>query len=304
MNAVKVAVTTSSFAAQDAAPLELLRAGCGEVRLNPYGRTLTAAETIDFLDGCAGVLAGTEPYDQAFFQARPELKVISRCGAGLDGVDQQAAAAAFVAVFNTPDGPSPAVAELTIALALDLARGVSAHDRALRGGRWKKNMGRLLAGQKVAVIGYGRIGRRVAKLFQALEAQVAVHDPHVSGDDFPNRPLEELWPWADGFTFHCPPPPGGALVGREQLALMKPGAWLINAARGGLVDEAALAEALREKRLSGAALDVFGQEPYQGPLTGLDDIVLTPHIGSYAQEARIGMEMEAARNLLQGLALK
>lgn len=300
MEALKVAVTTSSFADQDPAPLDFLRAKFKEVRLNPHGRALTAEETIDFLEGCAGVLAGTEPYNEVFFKSRPELKTISRCGAGMDNVDQKAAAAHGVAVFNTPDGPSPAVAELTLALALDLARGVSAHDRALRKGLWKKNMGRLISGQNVAVIGYGRIGRRVAGLFKALGAEVAVHDPYAKTDDFPNRPLDELLPWADGLTLHCPPPPSGVLLSGKQLALMKPGAWLVNAARGGLVDEKALAEALK-KHLSGAALDVFGKEPYTGPLTELNNIILTPHIGSYAREARIGMEMEAAQNLFRGL---
>ncbi|MDR1043812.1 MAG: hydroxyacid dehydrogenase [Candidatus Adiutrix sp.] len=298
---MKIAVTTSTFAEQDPGPLDLLRANFDEVRLNPHGRTLSAEETVGFLAGCAGVLAGTEPYSAELFAARPELRVVSRCGAGLDSVDLKAAAAKGVAVLNTPDGPSPAVAELTLALALDLARRISLHDRNLRNGAWRKRLGRLLAGQQVAVIGYGRIGRRVAGLFRALGCRVAVCDPYADSGELPNRPLAELLPCSDGLTLHCAPPPGGPLLGRAELALMKPGAWLINAARGGLVDEEALAEALAEGRLSGAALDVFEREPYQGPLTGLDTALLTPHIGSYAREARIGMEREAAENLLRGL---
>lgn len=297
---MKVAVTTSSFADQDSAPLDLLRSKFEEVRLNPHGRALTEEETIKFLEGCAGVLAGTEPYTEALFAARLELKVISRCGAGMDNVDLKAAENRGIEVFNTPDGPSPAVAELTLALAFDLARQVSLHDRNLRAGAWKKRMGRLLAGQKIAVIGYGRIGKRVAALFKAVGCEVAVHDPYADSGDLPNRPLDDLLSWCDGLTLHCPGIKGGALLDKTKLALMKPGAWLINAARGGLVDEAALAEAL-EKRLSGAALDVFGQEPYQGPLTKLDNVTLTPHVGSYAREARIGMEVEAAENLVRGL---
>lgn len=298
---VKIAITTSSFAQYDQTPLDLLRQNFSEVRLNPHGRTLTAQELEHFITGCAGVLAGTETYSAAILEARPELKVISRCGAGIDGVDLKAAALCDVAVFNTPDGPSAAVAELTVALALDLVRRISRHDRELRSGRWTKHMGRLLAGQKVAVIGYGRIGCRVAALFEALGCTVAVHDPYVDSGERPNWPLEKLLSWCDGLSLHCPPPPEGVLIDRTRLAHLGRETWIINTARGGLIDEDALAEALSEQRLSGAALDVFGCEPYQGPLTGLDSVVLTPHVGSYARETRVEMEKEAAENLIRGL---
>lgn len=298
---MKIAVTTSSFSQKDQRPLELLRSRFKEVRLNPYGRTLAVPEVNKLLSDCVGVLAGTEPYTAEVLHALPALRVISRCGIGLDNVDMAAAAARNILVFSTPDGPSEAVAELTVGMALDLARALSWHDRKLRTGVWEKKLGRLLTGQKVGVVGYGRIGRRVATLFQALGCMVATSDPFVDPSPLPNMPLEALLIWCDGVTLHCPPRAGGVLIGRAELGLMRPESWLINASRGGVVDEEALGEALREGRLSGAAMDAFRCEPYHGPLVDLDQTLLTPHIGSYAREARIAMEMEAAENLIRGL---
>ena len=300
----KIAVTTSSFAEYDPAPLDMLKAAASEVVLNPHGRTLNEAEALEILHGCVGVLAGTEPLMAELLTARPELKVISRCGAGMDNIDLDLAARLGLKVFNTPEAPALAVAELTLALALDLARRISSQDRSMRAGVWKRSLGRLLAGQKVGVIGYGRIGRRVVSVFKALGCEVAVCDPALASMEpagLPSFALEELLAWADGLTLHCPPLPGRPLLGRTELARLKPGAWVINTARGGLIDEAALAEALAGGGLAGAALDVFAQEPYQGPLTGLDNVVLTPHIGAYARETRGEMEKEAAANLLRGL---
>jgi D-3-phosphoglycerate dehydrogenase len=303
----KIAVTTSSFAVYDPAPLNMLRAAVSEIVLNPYGRQLNEAEAKEILCGCVGVLAGTEPLGAEVLMTLPELKVISRCGTGLDNIDLAVADQLGLQVYNTPDAPTVAVAELTLALALDLARRISSQDRMVRAGVWKKSMGRLLSGQKVGVVGYGRIGRRVTSLFKALGCEVAVCDPALvqspalAASAPPAFSLAELLAWADGLTLHCPSSAAKPLLGRAELALLKPGAWLINAARGGLIDEAALAEALVEGRLAGAALDVFTHEPYQGPLTNLDNAVLTPHIGSYAQETRAEMERDAANNLLRGL---
>lgn len=310
----KIAITTSTFAEFDPAPLKMLQEAATEVVLNPYGRALTESEAREILDGCVGVLAGTEPLGKGVLPFLPELKVISRCGVGLDSIDLPLAAQLGIKIYSTPDAPVPAVAELTLALALDVARRISNHDRTVRAGTWKKKLGRLLAGQKVGVVGYGRIGRRVASLFQAVGCEVAVCDPALAlmmpgqetstGIPAPlNLTLPELLTWCDGLTLHCPSQPDGPLLGRAELALLQQGAWIINAARGGLIDEDALAVALAEGRLSGAALDVFSHEPYRGPLTGLDNIILTPHIGSYARETRAEMEHEAALNLLQGLQM-
>ena len=304
---MNIAITTSSFAEFSDEPLRLLQAKGLTPIMNPHGRALTEDEAIALLQGCAGVAAGTEPLTAKVMAALPELKVISRCGAGVDSVDLEAAAQRGIAVFNTPDAPTRAVAELTLGLALDLMRQISLMDREVRAGAWKKRMGNLLEGAQVGVIGFGRIGRAVAALFQAMGCTTAFFDPMLPANvetGSKRMDLPELLAWADIVTLHAPKPKGGSLIlDAAAIAAMKPGARLINAARGGIVDEDALAQALRSGHLSGAALDVFGKEPYQGPLSDIPTAVLTPHIGSYAKESRIRMEVETIQNLLQGLGL-
>ncbi len=301
---MKVAITTSSFAKDSREPLDMLKTRGVDYVLNPYGRALSEDEAIEVLAGCAGVAAGTEPLTERVFAALPELKVVSRCGVGMDSVDLTAAKARGIVVRNTPDGPTRAVAELTLGFALALLRDIPAMDRDIRAGVWKKRMGGLLEGKTVGIIGLGRIGLCTATLFQALGAQIAYSDPMVDNPAFVRKDLEGLLAWAELITVHAPPAKDGFLLNAERLGLMRQGAWLINAARGGIVDEIALAELLQQKHLAGAALDVFGKEPYTGPLAELGNVILTPHIGSYAKEARIRMEIETIANLLDGLGVK
>lgn len=299
---MKIAITTSSFAKFSQEPLELLRQNNVEYVLNETGRALTEDEAITVLAGCVGVAAGTEPLTRRVMDALPDLKVISRCGTGMDSVDLEAARAKGIAVCNTPDGPTLAVAELTLGFALDLLRQVSRMDREVRAGQWKKRMGNLLAGKKVGIVGFGRIGRAVARLCVAFQAEVAFADPIAEDSVIAKKSLPDLLAWADIVTLHCPKPKDGSvLLDEARLAGMKQGALLINAARGGLVDETALAALLTSGHLAGAAVDTFVKEPYTGPLAALDTVVLTPHIGSYAKEARIGMEVDTIKNLLQAL---
>lgn len=299
---MKVAITTSSFARFSDEPLRLLReAGIAYV-LNATGRALTEDEAIDLLRGCIGVAAGTEPLTRRVLQALPELRVISRCGTGMDSVDRAAAAEQGIAVRNTPDAPTRAVAELTLGYALDLMRLVSRMDRELRDGAWTKRMGNLLTGKRVGLVGFGRIGRATAALFEALGCTTAFSDPVARDAGTAGMELDALLAWADIVTLHCSKPEdGGYVLDQRRLGLMRPGTWLINAARGGLVDEAALHALLASGHLAGAALDVFAQEPYDGPLRALPNVILTPHIGSYAVEARVQMETETIRNLLDAL---
>ncbi len=300
---MKIAITTSSFAKQSTAPLDLLKARGIAYVLNPHGRALTEDEAIALLADCAGVLAGTEPLTARVMDALPGLQVISRCGVGMDNVDLMAAEARGVKVYNTPDGPTRAVAELTLGLCLSLLRLIPVQDRDIRNGIWKKRMGSLVLGKKVGVLGLGRIGLAVAELFAALGAEVAFSDPVVENSAYPRLSIEELLAWAEILTVHAPPDKNRLLLDAERLNLLRPGAWLINAARGGIVDETALYGLLEQGRLGGAALDVFGHEPYAGPLQTLDNVILTPHVGSYAREARIKMEADAMGNLLAGLGV-
>jgi D-3-phosphoglycerate dehydrogenase len=238
------------------------------------------------------------------FQSAPNLKVISRCGAGMDSVDLAAAKNHGIQVLNTPEAPAQAVAELTLGYILSLLRLINPLDRAVRNGEWPRTQGRLLAAQTVGVIGLGHIGRRVARLCQAFEATVIAHDPFATQvpDGVTLVALEQLLATADIVTLHTPySADTHHLLDAKAFAAMKAEAIVINAARGGLVDESALLAALQSGKVSAAALDVFEQEPYHGPLIENGNVILTSHVGSLARESRQRMEIEAAENLLQGL---
>jgi D-3-phosphoglycerate dehydrogenase / 2-oxoglutarate reductase len=298
---VKVLLGPSSFAAGERGPLEKLRAfGC-EVIDNPYRRKLTRDELLALLEGgVEGIIAGLETLDREVME-RSSLRVISRCGSGMSNVDVAAARELGIEVYSTPDAPTTAVAELTVGALLSLLRGIPARDRGVREGRWEKQAGTQLAGKTVAVVGLGRIGRRTAALLGAFGTTVIGVDPYLAGEieGIPLLPLDEALARADIVALHS----SGAerLLGERELGLLRPGAYLLNAGRGELVDEDALLRALDTGHLAGAWLDVFAREPYDGPLCGSDRVILTPHIGSYTAEGRIAMEDEAAENLLRGL---
>ncbi|HBG47494.1 MAG TPA: hydroxyacid dehydrogenase [Deltaproteobacteria bacterium] len=302
----KVLISTTSFGKHDYTPVDLLTQSGFEPVMNPYGRTLRRDEVIDLASGASGIIAGTEPLDRTVLEKLPGLRIISRCGAGLDNVDMAAARRFGVEVYSTPYGPTLAVAELTVALALNLMRRVTEMDREIRAGMWQKMMGSLLSGKRLGILGFGRIGRKVAELMLPFGVDIFYCDPCRAKDEPGCRAagLRELLSWAEIVTVHAAPP-GTAkrVIGKAELALMRQGSCLINTSRGGVVDEAALYEALIEKRISGAALDVFEEEPYSGRLRELKNVILTPHIGSYAKEARVGMELAAVNNLLAGFGV-
>ena len=296
---MKIAITTSSFARYSDEPLKLLEKAGVEYIMNDKGRALTEEEAMQFLKGCDGVAAGTEPLTRKVMDALPDLKVISRCGTGMDSVDRAAAAEKGIAVRNTPDGPTLAVAELTMGLILTLLRQVPHQDREVRAGLWKKRMGNLLHAKNVGIIGFGKIGRTVARLLGPFGVNIGYYDPFADVPEYTRLELDELMGWADIVTLHCPKTDNGApLLDLGRLSLMRPGSFVLNIARGGLIDEKALFGLLTAGHLGGAAIDCFSKEPYDGPLKDMDNVILTPHIGSYAKEARIIMETDTIKNLL------
>lgn len=298
---MKICISTTSFAEFDRAPLELCLQRGHEVILNPHGRKVTPDELVEIAHDADGLLAGTESLKEEVLLRLPGLKVISRCGTGLDNVDLAAAKRLGIRVFNTPDAPTLAVAELTVGLMLNLLRKITMMDAATKGGAWDKLMGTLLHDKTVGILGLGRIGRKVAELLSVFQCPIVYSDPHVKDGllGFRRMALPELLVQADLLSLHVSSKE--RLLGRNELRSMKRGAWLVNVSRGDVIDEAALYECLSEGHLSGAALDVFEQEPYTGPLRGLPNVILTPHVGSYAVEARTAMEREAVEHLLAGL---
>lgn len=296
---MKILISTTTYGEYDPSPINALKDKGLEILTNPYGRKLKPDEVITLAKDCIGIIAGTEPLGKDILEKLSSLKVISRCGTGIDNVDLNTAHRLGIKVYNTPDAPTQAVSELTLALMLNLLRRVSLMDRQVHEGQWGKNMGNLLSGKKVGIIGFGRIGRRVSGLLKPFECEIAYSDPFVDSKEARQMSLEDLLGWADIITLHVSSKE--TILGKAELSLIKKGAWLINVSRGGVVDEDVLYESLKDGRLQGAALDVFNEEPYKGSLRGLENVILTPHIGSYAVESRIRMEMEAANNLLEGL---
>lgn len=302
----KILVTTSTFGKMDPAPLaKLQNSGC-RVVLNPHGRKLSEDEVSALLieHQPAALIAGVEPLTESALRAGlPALKIISRCGSGLESVDLKAAEKLSIKVTSTPDAPTVPVAELTMGLILGILRRIHIADAAIREGRWERPLGNLLYHKTVGIIGCGRIGTRLAKMLSGFDCNVIGYDPLLPRSAFfEPKELDELLKMSDLVTLHLPySAENNHFIDQKRLQMMKKGSYLINASRGGLVDEEALYRALKAGPLAGAALDTFEQEPYRGPLKELENVLLTGHIGSYAREARVMMEMQAVDNLLQHL---
>jgi D-3-phosphoglycerate dehydrogenase len=308
---MKILISGSSFGI-DGGAIETLKKAGFTVVLNPHNRKLTEDEFIELLDNdVVGLIAGTEKITERIMENAKSLKVISRYGIGLDNIDLEAAKRRGIVACNTPDAPTPAVAELTLALILNLYRRIIEVDRNLRkSGEWPQLMGRLLSGKTLGIIGLGRIGKALVKLVQPFELKIMAHEPYPDSDfvfsyGVDQTSLEKILSESDVISIHAPlTDETYHLIGKRELALMKNDAIIVNTARGSLIDEKALIEALEKGIIGGAALDVFEEEPYHGKLRNFDNVVLTPHIGTYAKETRTRMEREAVENLLNVLRMQ
>ncbi len=243
---------------------------------------------------------------RAILSAAERLRVVGRAGIGVDNIDVEAATERGVVVLNTPDANATTTAELTVAHLLSLSRHLPQADRSVRAGEWRRAsfLGTEVAGKTLGVIGYGTIGRLVAARALGLKMRVLAHDPYVTrevmeADGVGPVGLDELLGSADYVSLHCTlSEKTRKLLDASRLRLMRRGARLINCARGGLVDEGALFEALRTGQLSGAALDVFEHEPPRGsPLLGRPDVVLSPHLGASTEEAQVAAGLAVAEQI-------
>ncbi len=270
--------------------LELLARSGWEV-LTPAANGLPAA----LADADALVVRSATRVTAGLLAGAPRLRVVGRAGAGVDNIDVPACTRRGILVMNTPGSNAVSVAEHTFALILSLARMVPRLDASVHAGRWEKGgaMGSELRGKTLGLVGLGRVGFAVARRALGFEMRVLACDPYVSpevarGEDIEMVPLDDLLARADCVSLHASLGPGTEkIINAAALAKMKRGAWLVNTARGELVDEAALAEALRSGRLAGVALDVFNVEPPAGsPLTGLPNVVATPHVAGSTVEAQ------------------
>ncbi len=303
-----VLIATYPFGTTGREPLDILEVSGHTLASNPHRRRLKPGEVNDLLCGVSAVIAGTEPYNQETLRDLPDLQAICRVGIGLDSVDLAFCRDRGITVTYTPDAPSQGVAELTMANILNLLRHIHASDRSVREGAWNRLMGRLVEEVTIGVLGVGRIGRRVIRLLAPFGPRIIACDTdmEVAASPMPNVEWcgeEELFRRADLVTVHIPLNRANQhFINRQRIAMMKTGALLINTSRGAVVDEEALTDALLQKHLGGAALDVYEHEPYQGPLTRLDNVVLTAHIAASARETRYRMELGAAEDCLRVLS--
>ncbi len=295
--------------------VEMLREA-GEVRIDEREAAIPRADLLALVAGAEAVLTLLhDRVDEELFEAAgPRLRCVANVAVGYDNVDIAAAERRGVVVTNTPGVLDDATADLTMALILAATRRLAEGERLVRSGEpWSWGMGFMLGsslqGKRLGIVGLGSIGKWVAQRARAFGMEIVYHQRNPAPADVEAAlgaellPLEQLLASADVVSLHCPlTPETHHLIGAEQLAAMKPSAVLVNAARGPIVDEAALAEALATGRIAAAGLDVFEREPVVEPgLLDLDNVVLTPHLGSATVETRTAMAELAARNAISVL---
>lgn len=298
---MKVFISTTTFGEYDKESINLLKRKSISYSINPYKRKLNEEEILGILQNnlYIGLIAGTEPLTKKVLENARSLKVISRVGVGLDNIDLMTANKLNIKVFNTPNVLTDAVAEMTIGLILCCLRKITSVDRNIRNKIWKKEMGSLFKGKILGIIGFGRIGKRVAKLAKTFGAKVIFYDvKSIKSKLFKQVYLAKLLKDSDIISIHTSAK--DTLITRKEITKMKNNVIIINTSRGSVIDEDDLYNGLKSGKISFAGLDVFTDEPYTGGMINLDNIVLTPHISSYAKEARIKMETEAVKNLLKG----
>lgn len=305
MKKYKIAVGPSSFGQASKMAVDILRdAGC-KILNNPYGRKLAEDEIIDLLKDADGLIAGLEPLNRNVLSSAIKLRAIARVGIGIDNIDFDAAEEFGIKVSNTPNGPTDAVAEMTLAAMLGLCRELYQSNTDMHDHLWRKRIGLGLKGTKVLLIGYGRIGHRVSELLEPFGADIMIYDPFLDTDK--NRIIERRVSLEYGLresqiiSLHA----GGknVILGEKEFQQMRENVILLNSARGELIEEKALLKALRDGKVYKAWLDTFWEEPYKGELCSCEQVMLTPHISTYTSQCRNSMEVDAVKNLLRDLEI-
>lgn len=304
----KALITTVPFGDKNRLPIEQLEAAGIDYLINPTGRKLKEDELAEMVTDFDVLIAGTEPITDKVMARAQCLKLISRVGIGLDSVDLLAAERRGIQVSYTPDAPAPAVAELTIGLMLSLLRSVHLVNAQMHRGEWQRHFGRRLSEVTVGIIGVGRIGGGVLHHLAGFgNPRILVNDTETKADATAGLAMEwvdkeELYRKADVISLHVPlTEQTKNMIRREQLLQMKKDAIVINTARGGIINEQDLAEVLQSGHLSGAAIDVFNQEPYNGELAQIERCLLTSHMGSMSIDCRTRMEIEATEEAIRFL---
>lgn len=297
---MRIVVGASTFGAAGGPAMKMLEEHSIELVKNPYGRKLTVPETIEHLRGADGLLAGLEVLNEKVFSQTPDLKAIARIGIGTDNVDFEACERHGIKVSNTPDAPTEAVAEMVLSALLSIAHQIPESNDDMHQGEWKKRMGFSIRGLTVLFVGYGRIGRRFAEHLKYLGANILVYDPYQP--EVSIGTIEEGLKTADVITVHASGK--DEILGSSEIDHIKNGAVLLNCARGTLVNEQAVYDALQSSKLSFYWADVYSEEPYKGKLIECENAILTPHISTFSRQCRIQMEVEAVKNILRDLGVE
>jgi len=303
-----VIISSRSFGKINSDAVNILKDAGLEPILNPHSRKLSEEEILTMIDdNVIGIIAGTENITKNVITKASSLKVISRYGVGLDNIDLETANRKGILVYNTPETPALAVAELTLSLILNLLRKIGKLDRNIKSKNWKAEMGNLLTGKNVGIIGLGRIGKKLIELLQPFNVKLFVcetkpDEKFISNYNINLVSLDELLVKSDIVSLHLPSTSQTiGIIGEKELLKIKENTILVNTARGNLIDEKSLYTALKEEKIAGAAIDAFEEEPYKGKLIELDNIILTRHIGTATIETRKDMEIEASNKLINGL---
>ena len=309
----RVYITSESFGEASKEPLLMLKDHHIDYLKNPTGRKQTTEELIKSCKDCSAIILGTNSFDKNVIKALPKLRMISRMGVGLSNIDMDYSKKMGIKISYTPDGPSNAVAELTLSLILDLLRSVTISDRRVRNGLWEKRMGKELSEITIGIIGLGRIGRLVIEKLLILGCKsILVFDLNSSistqlkeeldpdSHKIISKSLEDLLSSSDIVSLHLPFNENtNNMIGDQELSIMRNDSCIINTSRGGIINEKDLYVALDNKKIYGAAIDTFNEEPYSGKLINMDNCILTSHIGSLTSKARLNMELQCTSEVIR-----
>jgi len=302
---MRVFVSTHPFSSTSQEPMKLLKENGFEVRLNPLKHKMSSKELVKQIKNSEILIAGTEKITQEVLKNAPNLKLISRVGIGLDGIDFEICKKYGIRITYTPDAPTIAVAELCVAGILDLARDITNTNNSIKTGTWNRYMGTLLYGKSVGIFGMGRIGKSLIHLLSSFNVKFLVHDikPDIAFGRLYNvdfKTKEEVLKNSDIVSVNIPLNKDTLnYISKKELSMMKKEAILINSARGGIVNENDLYIALKNKIIAKAWIDVFEQEPYKGNLCELENCLLTCHMGASTIESRTNMEIQAVQEAIR-----
>ena len=305
---MKILITPRSFASFSDKSLKMFTERGYEIKRNNTGRPYEKEEMLKLIRDIDGIIIGIDELSAEIIEEADALKVISKYGIGLDNIDINTATNKKIIVTSTPTANVDAVADLAFGLILSLARRIPEADKKTKSGKWEKIIGKSVWEKTLGVIGLGKISRQVVKRAIGFEMNILAFDI-VKDKKFVQKygikyvNLEKLLRKSDYITIHIPLNDATrGMISYEELEKMKKNAFLINTSRGGIVDEEALYDALRNNKLRGAALDVYNNEPLrESPLKELDNVIMTPHIGAYTEEAIENMSIRAAQNLIDVL---